>query len=399
VLLKLVDLVEAHLDEFRLLDVVDMRAPIGRGPRGSSAPETLRYFADWATKLHGETVPNPVAGSMFTYTLKEPVSVVRSIIAWNGPLGSAIWKIAPVLATGCTMVLKPAEEAALSSLRLGELIQELDLPDGVVNIVTGFGETAGAALAAHREVDKVAFTGSSFTGKAIVRAAAGNLKGVSLELGGKSPDVIFADADLDAAVPGAGMGVFGNSGQVCCAGTRVFVQRPIYEEFVSRVSEFAAALKVGNSLDPATQIGPIVSQAQLDRVTGYLATGKAEGARATAGGERLANGDLAKGYFVPPTVFADVRDDMRIAKEEIFGPVASVMAFEDIDEVTRRSNPTQSGLGGGLDPRRGEGPSAGPRHPHRRGVGQHLRQLRSGHALRWVKDERMGERAERTFAR
>jgi aldehyde dehydrogenase (NAD+) len=284
---------------------------------------------------------------VFTYTLKEPVGVVGSIIPWNVPLLAAVWKIAPVLATGCTMILKPAEEAALAPLRLGELLQELDLPGGVVNIVTGFGE-AGAALTHHPDVDKIAFTGSTATGQAIVRAAAGNLKRVTLELGGKSPDVVFADADLDVAVPGAGMGVFANSGQVCVAGSRIFVERPIYEEFVARVSMFADSLKVGNSLDPATEIGPIVSQPQLDRVKRYLDAGKAEGARMMAGGERLVEGELAKGYFIPPTVFADVHDEMSIAQDEIFGPVASVLPFDEIDEVARRANQTQFGLAGGV---------------------------------------------------
>jgi aldehyde dehydrogenase (NAD+) len=346
VMLKLADLIEANLEELQLLDVLDMGVPIGR--HGSKASETLRYFAGWATKIHGETVPNSVKDSIFSYTLKEPVGVVGAVIPWNGPLIAAVMKIAPVLATGCTMVLKPAEEAALSPLRLGELISELDLPNGVVNIVTGFGETAGAALSSHRDVDKVAFTGSTSIGQEIVRAAAGNLKRVSLELGGKSPDVIFADCNLEAAVAGAGMGVFANSGQVCCAGTRVFVERPIYDEFVQRVSAYADSLKVGNSLDPDTQIGPIVSLTQLDRVTSYLDIGKAEGARTTAGGARLVQGELAKGYFVPPTVFADVNDDMRIAQEEIFGPVASVMPFDSIEEVTQRANLTQFGLGGGV---------------------------------------------------
>ena len=351
VLLKLADLIEAKAEELRLLDVIDMGTPIGKdNVQGAAiqAADLLRYFAGWATKIHGETVQNSAPGSFFSYTLKEPVGVCASIIPWNGPFPGTLGKMAPVLATGCTMVLKPAEQACLAPLRIGELLSELDLPPGVVNIVTGFGETAGVALTAHPGVDKVAFTGSSFTGQEIVRAAAGNLKRVSLELGGKSPDIIFADADLDAAVPGAGMGVFANTGQICFAGTRVYVQRPIYDEFVSRVSEFADSLRVGNSLDPETQIGPIVSQAQLDRVTGYLDIGKEEGARPTAGGARLVEGDLAKGYFVPPTVFADVKDEMRIANEEIFGPVASVLPFDDIDEVARRANLTQFGLGGGV---------------------------------------------------
>jgi len=246
------------------------------------------------------------------------------------------------------MVLKPAEEASLTAIRLGELICESEIPDGVVNIITGFGETAGAALTSHPDVDKVAFTGSTLTGQAIVRAAAGNLKRVSLELGGKSPDIVFADADLDKAVPGASMAVFGNSGQVCCAGTRLFVERRVYDEFVTRMSQFAAALRVGDSLNPETQIGPLVSAQQLDRVLGYLKLGPAEGARVTAGGQRLTEGALRDGYFVPPTVFADVTDGMRVARDEIFGPVACVLPFDTVDEVVARANRSEFGLGGGI---------------------------------------------------
>ena len=348
VLLKLADLVEQHLDELRMLDVIDMGMPIQRTQRSNKIVENLRYFAGWTTKIHGETIPNSQPGSVFTYTLKEPVGVCANILAWNGPLGATLSKIAPVLTTGCTMILKPAEEASLTALRVGELVQELDLPPGVINIVTGYGEPVGAALTSHPGVDKVAFTGSSVTGQKVVRAASGNLKRVSLELGGKSPDIIFADANLDAAIPGAAMGVFSNSGQVCYAGTRVFVERPIYDEFVARMSEFAESLVVGNSMDPATEIGPVASQAQLARVIGYLDIGKNEGARTTAGGTRLVDGDLANGYFVAPTVFADVKDDMRIAQEEIFGPVAVVLPFDSVDEVKERANLTQFGLGGGV---------------------------------------------------
>ena len=347
-LLRLADLVAKNLDEFWALDSYDMGAPISRPVRGTPPAETLRYYAGWATKIHGETIPNSAPSSLFSYTLKEPVGVVGAIIPWNGPLNGSIWKMAPVLATGCTMILKPAEQAALSPLRLGELVQEADIPDGVVNIVTGYGTSAGAALSAHPGVDKVAFTGSSLTGQAILRAAAGNLKRVSLELGGKSPDVVFADADLELAVPGASMGVFGNTGQVCCAGTRVFVERSIYDEFVSRMCDFAESLKIGDSLDPETQIGPLVSEKQLDRVLGYFEIGNSEGARTVTGGKRIVERDLEKGYFVPPTVFVDVKDEMRIANEEIFGPVASVMPFDEVDEVARRSNLTQFGLGGGV---------------------------------------------------
>jgi aldehyde dehydrogenase (NAD+) len=246
------------------------------------------------------------------------------------------------------MVLKPAEEASLAALRLGELAAEAGLPDGVLNIVTGLGETAGAALTGHPGVDKVAFTGSTAVGQQILRAAAGNLKRVTLELGGKSPDVVFADADLSRAVPGAAMGVFENSGQVCCAGTRIFVQRPVYDEFVERMSAFADGLRVGDATDRQTQIGPLVSAAQLERVTGYLDIGAAEGATTTAGGGRLTEGDLAGGYFVAPTVLADVRDDMRVAQEEIFGPVACVLPFDTLEEAAARSNATAYGLSGGV---------------------------------------------------
>jgi aldehyde dehydrogenase (NAD+) len=246
------------------------------------------------------------------------------------------------------MVLKPAEEASLVALRIGELLSQAGVPDGVVNIVTGFGETVGAALAAHPGVDKIAFTGSTTTGQSIVRAAAGNLKKVTLELGGKSPDVVFADADLRRAVPGAAMGVFGNSGQACCAGTRVFVERPVYEQFADAMAAYATKLKVGNSLDPQTRIGPLVSEAQLERVTGYLDIGRAEGARALAGGQRLQDGELADGYFVAPTVLVDVDDDMRVAQEEIFGPVGCLMPFDTIEEVAARSNASSFGLAGGV---------------------------------------------------
>jgi aldehyde dehydrogenase (NAD+) len=301
-----------------------------------------------ATAIHGETINNSLPGEIVSFTLKEPVGVVGAIIPWNGPLGASIWKIGPALATGCTVVLKPAEEAPLSPLRLGELCLEAGVPPGVVNVVPGFGETAGAALASHPDVDKVAFTGSHLTGQSIVRASAGNLKRVSLELGGKSPDIVFADADLAQAVPGAGMAVFANTGQICSAGTRLFVEKKIYDEFVGRVADFSKTLRVGDGSDPDTQVGPLVSQEQMTRVTGYLNIGRQEGARPLSGGERLTEGAMAKGFFVPPTVFADVRDDMRIAQEEIFGPVISAIPFTDIEEVIERGNKTQFGLGSGV---------------------------------------------------
>jgi len=349
VLLKLADLVEQHIDDLTMLDTLDMGAPITRMRGGRRrAIGMLRYYAGMATSIHGETIENSLPGEIFSYTLKEPVGVVGAIIPWNGPLTAAIWKVGPALATGCTIVLKPAEEAPLTALRFAELALEAGVPEGVINVVPGYGETAGAALAAHMDVDKVAFTGSHLTGQKIIQASAGNLKRVSLELGGKSPDIVFADADMESTVSGAAMAVFSNSGQICSAGTRLFVERKVYEEFVGRVAEFGKKLKVGNGVDPEVQIGPLVSEQQLDRVTGYLDIGKREGARAMSGGERLKGAEYDRGYFVPPTVFADVRDDMKIAQEEIFGPVISAIPFTDLDEVIGRANATLFGLGSGV---------------------------------------------------
>src|SRR6202167_822109 len=348
-LLKLADLVEKNFEELSQLDTLDMGAPISR-TRGNKLRVLgmLRYYAGQATSLHGETIENSLPGDIFSYTLKEPVGVVGAIIPWNGPLGASVWKIGPAIATGCTVILKPAEEAPLTSLRLAELVMEAGIPPGVVNVVTGYGETAGAAPGSHHGVDKFAFTGSHVTGQSIIKASAGNLKRVSLELGGKSPDIVFADADLDAAVPGAAMAVFANSGQICSAGTRLFVEHKVYDEFVGRVAAFSKTLRVGDGRDPDTQVGPLVSREQLKRVTGYLAIGRQEGARPLSGGERLTDGDMAKGYFVPPTVFAGVNDDMRIAQEEIFGPVISAIPFTDVEEVIQRGNATSFGLGSGV---------------------------------------------------
>ncbi|WP_061026627.1 aldehyde dehydrogenase family protein [Bradyrhizobium sp. CCH5-F6] len=348
-LLKLADLVEKNFDELSQLDTLDMGAPLSRTRAYRlRAVGMLRYYAGQATAIHGETIENSLPGEIFSYTLKEPIGVVGAIIPWNGPLTATIWKIGPAIATGCTVVLKPAEEAPLTSLRIAELAMEAGVPPGVINVVPGYGETAGAALASHHDVDKVAFTGSHVTGQSIIRASAGNLKRVSLELGGKSPDIVFADADLDAAVPGAAMAVFANSGQICSAGTRLFVEQSIYDEFVGRVAEFGKKLQVGNGLDPNVQIGPLVSEQQLERVTGYLDIGQKEGAKALAGGGRVTEGALSKGFFVSPTVFAGVEDNMRIAQEEIFGPVISAIAFKDMDELVKRANNTTFGLGSGL---------------------------------------------------
>jgi len=348
-LLKLADLVDENFEAFSLLDTLDMGAPISftRGRR-QRAIGMLRFYAGLCTSTNGETLPNSLPGNVFSYTLKEPIGVVGAITPWNAPLTSTIWKIGPVLASGCTMVLKPAEDAPLTALRLGELVLEAGFPPGVVNVVPGLGAEAGAALASHRGVDKIAFTGSDETGRKIIEASKGNIKRLMLELGGKSPDVIFADADLDAAVAGAGMGVFGNTGQICSAGTRILVERPIYDEFVARLSDFAAALRVGKGIDPATQIGPVVSAKQLNRIMNYIDIGLREGASIKTGGARLDDDGLREGHFIRPTVLAGARNDMRIAQEEIFGPVASVIPFDTTEEAAALANATQFGLGGGV---------------------------------------------------
>ena len=348
-LLRLADLVERHFDDIAMLDTLDMGGPISATrARKQRAVGLLRYYAGFATSIHGDTIPNSQAGEIFSYTLKEPIGVVAAINPWNGPFGMAIWKIAPALAAGCTVVLKPAEQAPLSPLRLGELCLEAGIPPGVVNVIQGPGRTVGAALAAHAGVDKIAFTGSTATGQAIIRASAGNVKKVSLELGGKSANIIFDDADLNIAVPGAAMAVFANTGQVCSAGTRMFVQRGIFDEFVERVAAFAKTLRVGDPLNPNTQLGPLVSDTQLERVTRYMDLGKQQGARALTGGARLTGEGRDAGYFVEPTVFTQVTDDMQIAREEIFGPVICALPFDTLEEAVRRGNDTEFGLGGGV---------------------------------------------------
>lgn len=350
ILLKLAALVERDFDDFAMIDALEMGEPITRRRNAKRRILGLiRYYAGMATALHGETVENSaVGGEYVSYTVKEPVGVVGAIVPWNGPMVSWIWKLGPVLATGCTAIYKPSEEASLSALKLAELICEAGVPDGVVNIVTGYGHEVGAAIAAHPGIDKVAFTGSVSTGQKILQASVGNLKRVTLELGGKSPDIVFADADMAWAVPGAAMACFGNTGQVCSAGSRLFVEDSIYDEFLARVADYARTLVVGDAMKDATQIGPIVSRDQLERVSGYLAVGREEGARVLAGGARLGGPDHDNGNFMPPTVFADVRDDMRIASEEIFGPVVSALRFSDLKEVAARANNSPYGLGSGV---------------------------------------------------
>ena len=347
-MLAIADAVERHFDDLCLLETLDMGAPIARTSTYKRwIVQALRFYGGQAVALAGETPHNSFPGDMFSYTLRAPIGVVGGIIPWNGPLISQLFSICPTLATGCTLVLKPAEDASLGVLRFAEIMQEAGLPDGVINVVTGLGSIAGARLAAHPNVDKIAFTGSTATGRRIVEASAGNMKRVAVELGGKSPDIIFADADLERAVPGAGMGCFNNSGQICYAGTRLFVQRPIYDEFVERLAAFSKTIKVGNTLDPQTQLGPLVSGRQLATVSRYFDLARSEGAQVMAGGERL-GGDLAAGFFVPPTVLAGMHNDMRTAQEEIFGPVASVIAFDSEEEVVRLANDTQYGLGGAV---------------------------------------------------
>jgi aldehyde dehydrogenase (NAD+) len=342
---RLADLIEQNAEQLARLETLDNGKPlsIAKAVDVTKTIACYRYFAGWADKVHGKTIP--IDGDFFCYTRHEPIGVIGQIIPWNYPLLMQAWKLAPALATGNTIVMKPAEQTPLSALRLGELILEAGFPEGVVNLLPGFGPTAGAAIARHMDVDKVAFTGSTEVGRLIMEAAAkSNLKRISLELGGKSPNIIFADSDLDDAVEGAHLGLFVNQGQSCCAGSRVFVEETIYDEFVEKSIARAGKRRVGDPLDPRTDQGPQVSEAQFDRIMGYIESGKREGATLACGGERV--GD--RGYFIQPTVFSDVQDEMKIAQEEIFGPVMSIIAFKDMDEVIARANRTTYGLAAGV---------------------------------------------------
>ena len=344
---KIGDLILANADELAELESVDNGKPLAVA-RAADVPlsaDLFHYMAGWATKITGDTFQISTdhfytpGQKYFTYTLKEPVGVVGQIIPWNFPLLMAAWKLGPVLATGNTVVLKPAEQTPLSALRLAEIIQEAGVPDGVLNVVTGFGE-AGAALAAHDDVDKVAFTGSTEVGKMIVQAAAGNLKKVTLELGGKSPNVVFKDvANLDATVQGAASAIFFNHGQCCCAGSRLYIEKPIFNDVVAGVSEVAKKMKIGPGLE-SPDMGPLVSKVQFETVTGYIKSGQDEGAKCAVGGGTI--GD--KGYFVEPTVLTNTNDKMKVIKEEIFGPVVTAEPFEDHNEIIARSNNSTYGL-------------------------------------------------------
>jgi phenylacetaldehyde dehydrogenase len=343
---KLADLLEKNLEEFAQLESIDNGKPVGvaRAADVPLAVDLFRYMAGWATKIEGNTLPLSVpytpGARYLAYTLREPIGVVAQIIPWNFPLLMAAWKLGPALAAGCTVILKPAEQTPLSALRLGELIMEAGFPEGVVNVVPGYGETAGGALAAHMDVDKVAFTGSTEVGKIILKAAAGNLKKVSLELGGKSPNVVFKDADMKTAIPGAASAIFFNHGQCCCAGSRLYVEKGAFDEVVEGVAEHAKKIRLGPGMDPKTQMGPLVSDEQMARVTGYIESGLSEGAKVVAGGKR--HGE--QGYFVEPTVLVNTNENMKCVKEEIFGPVVSAIPFESTDEMVDRANNNPYGL-------------------------------------------------------
>ena len=344
------DLILEHLDELAQLESLDNGKPfaVARAADVPLSADMFHYMAGWATKIEGNTinisVPYMPGANFHSYTLREPVGVVGQIVPWNFPLLMAAWKLAPALATGNTLVLKPAEQTPLTALRLAELIAEAGVPNGVVNVVPGFGETAGAALAAHHDVDKIAFTGSTEVGKLIANAATGNLKKVSLELGGKSPNIVFDDAD-PAAIAGAASAIFFNHGQCCVAGSRLYVQQGSFDEVVNGVAEIAKSIKLGPGLEHDTEMGPLVSDEQLRRVTGLVQSGMAEGAKAVAGGgERHGN----RGYFVQPTVLTNTHPEMTVVREEIFGPVVVAAPFSDLDEVAAVANDTPYGLGAGI---------------------------------------------------
>ncbi len=346
---KLADLMEEHLEEFAQLESLDNGKPlaVARVADVPLAVDLFRYMAGWATKIEGNTIPIS-AGTKRTkylaYTRREPVGVVGQIIPWNFPLLMAAWKLGPALATGCTVVLKPAEQTPLSALLLAELIAEAGFPEGVVNVIPGYGETAGAALAAHPDVDKVAFTGSTEVGKLILQAASGNLKKVSLELGGKSPNIIFADANMKATVPGAASAIFFNHGQCCCAGSRLYVEKDMFDHVVEGVADQARKIKVGPGFEADTSMGPLVSAEQLSRVCGYLESGLNEGAEAIVGGKKKDG----PGYFVEPTVMVKTNPEMKVVREEIFGPVVVASPFSDIDQIVAEANNSEYGLAAGV---------------------------------------------------
>ena len=340
---KLADLITANVDEMARLESVNTGKTLFDSGKVEIpfAAEVFRYYAGWTTKIHGETLN--LRDGAFTFTLRQPLGVVGAIVPWNFPFLLASWKIAPALAAGNTLVLKPASLTPLTALRFAELTQEAGLPEGVFNLVPGPGGKAGMALVRHPGVDKIAFTGSTEVGKGIMREAAGSLKRVSLELGGKSPNVVFADADMEAALRGAMTGIFYNKGEVCAAGSRLLVEQRVHDEFIGKLVDRVKGLKVGDPMDKGTRMGPVVSAQQLQTVLGYVEAGRREGATLAAGGERVRVGD-GRGYFLQPTVFTGVSNSMRIAREEIFGPVLSVIPFKDADDAVAQGNETFYGL-------------------------------------------------------
>ncbi len=341
ILYKIGELIKRNMSELAQIEALDSGKPLGLASAEMwSAGEVFRYYSGWPTKIYGETLPSN--DDLFVYSLREPMGVCGGIIPWNFPLIMASWKVAPALAFGNSVVLKPAEQTPLTAIRLAELCLEAGVPEGVVNVVTGFGDEAGRALAQHGDVDKIAFTGSTEVGRKILQASTGNLKRVSLELGGKSPNIVFSDADMSKAPVGSMFGVFLNSGQVCTAGTRILVEKSVHDEFVASLVEASGGLKLGPALEEGTGMGPVVSTEQLERVMGYIDIGRSEGAEVVTGGERVT--ELGDGYFVQPTIFTGVRNDMRIAQEEIFGPVAAVIEVEDVDDAIRTANNTIYGL-------------------------------------------------------
>ncbi|HXZ32050.1 MAG TPA: aldehyde dehydrogenase family protein [Terriglobales bacterium] len=340
---KLAELIDQHSEELAQLETLDNGKPVffSRVVDVPTASDAFRYYAGWATKVEGATIPISAPGAKYlAYTLREPVGVAGQIIPWNFPLIMASMKLGPALAVGCACVLKPAEQTPLTALRLGELIMEAGFPDGVVNVVPGYGETAGAALAAHPDVDKIAFTGSTEVGKLILDAARGNLKKVSLELGGKSPNVVLQDANLEEAIPGSAMAIFFNQGEICAAGSRLFAHKSIFDKVVEGVAGFTKSFHIGPGIDPANNLGPLVSQEQQDRVCGYLESGARDGAKAVVGGKKIDR----PGYFVEPTVLVDVKPTMKVVREEIFGPVVTAIPFSDLDEVANFANDSIYGL-------------------------------------------------------
>jgi phenylacetaldehyde dehydrogenase len=344
---RMADLIEQHIDELAELETLDQGKPlfVGRWAEIPGAVNQFRFFAGQAMTIEGATITpsinyQPAGKAVTAWTLREPVGVVAAIVPWNSPIVLTAMKLAPALAAGCTVVLKPAEDTSLTALRLGELFIEAGFPPGVVNIVTGLGAEVGAALAAHPGVDKVTFTGSTQTGRSILDAAKGNLKRVTLELGGKSPAIILPDADLDLAIPGTANGIFFNGGQVCVAGSRLYAHRSIYDRVVEGVAAYAQGLRLGHGLDPATQMGPVVSMRQAERIEGFISGAKSQGASVLTGGERTG----AAGAFISPTVIAGVHADMEIVREEVFGPVVVVQAYDDVDEVVAAANDTVYGL-------------------------------------------------------